>query len=272
MNLSSISPPLIVIGMHRSGTSMLSRVLRMFGVHMGANLSENAECLLFQAVNRAILSRHGGRWDLVRPVLDAFRSREVVDREAVRLERELIAGGRLAETFTRRQRLLWSLGGRPERWGWKDPRNSITLPAWLRVFPGARVVHVVRNGIDVAISLHRRELKAGSANPDAARNIDEFAGYLRLWEDYVRACREHRSTLPNGGFREVRYERVLADPRRELGALLEFLAIDVRPDTVAGVARSIDASRLGNDALRRKFGEQIAALPASAVMDELGYR
>jgi hypothetical protein len=29
-------------------------------------------------------------------------------------------------------------------WGWKDPRNSLTLPFWLQVFPGARVLIVHR--------------------------------------------------------------------------------------------------------------------------------
>jgi hypothetical protein len=42
-------------------------------------------------------------------------------------------------------------------WGWKDPRNSITLPVWLKLFPDARVIHIVRNGVDVAESLYRRQ-------------------------------------------------------------------------------------------------------------------
>ncbi len=30
-------------------------------------------------------------------------------------------------------------------WGWKDPRNTFTLPMWLSIFPKARVLHVLRN-------------------------------------------------------------------------------------------------------------------------------
>ena len=38
-------------------------------------------------------------------------------------------------------------------WGWKDPRNVFTLPLWLRVFPEAKIIYIVRNGVDVAASL-----------------------------------------------------------------------------------------------------------------------
>lgn len=272
MNVSKMSPPLIVIGMHRSGTSMLARVLKDFSVHMGANLSENSECLFFQKINRDIISRHGSRWDLVRPATEALRSAEIVDQEVRKLEQQLIAKGQIKESFTKWQRLFWNIGGRPNWWGWKDPRNSITLPIWLRIFPESRVIHVVRNGIDVAISLHRREVKEGSTNPDAAHNIDNFAGYLRLWEDYVQVCREHRPKVREGNYREVRYEDILTDPRRELSAILEFLTIGVGSKKYARVIESINTGRLGNDKLRREFNEQIAALPESDFMKKLSYQ
>ena len=28
----------------------------------------------------------------------------------------------------------------PFPWGWKDPRNSITLPLWLRLYPEAKII------------------------------------------------------------------------------------------------------------------------------------
>lgn len=41
-------------------------------------------------------------------------------------------------------------------WGWKDPVNTFTLPFWLDLFPEARVVHIFRNGVDIAQSLYTR--------------------------------------------------------------------------------------------------------------------
>ena len=44
-------------------------------------------------------------------------------------------------------------------WGWKDPRNTFLLPLWRDIFPEAKVIHVIRNGVDVAASLLTREEK-----------------------------------------------------------------------------------------------------------------
>ncbi|MBW1793701.1 MAG: sulfotransferase [Deltaproteobacteria bacterium] len=53
----------------------------------------------------------------------------------------------------------------PPFWGWKDPRTTLTLPLWLKLFPKARIIHVIRNGIDSALSLWRRCKKAGVGAP-----------------------------------------------------------------------------------------------------------
>jgi len=258
--------------MHRSGTSMFSRLLMDLGVHMGADQSENAESLFFQNINREIMTRHGGRWDLVQPVIERMRRSDIVDQEAHTLEQRLFAHGGVNQTFSSWQRLTWQMGGQPAFWGWKDPRNSVTLPIWLRLFPGARVIHVLRNGIDVSISLHRREVKVGSRNPDVAENLNCFADYLRLWEDYVGGCLEHVSSFPNGDYRQVRYENLLVDPGRELGEILEFLKITPSTSKFERVKKSIKTSRLDNQKFRDEFSAQIATLPESSMMRELGYR
>src|SRR5262249_51761949 len=50
-----------------------------------------------------------------------------------------------------------SITNMKQPWGWKDPRNTYTLPIWLDVFPHAKVVHVYRHGVDVAHSLRVRQ-------------------------------------------------------------------------------------------------------------------
>jgi hypothetical protein len=42
-------------------------------------------------------------------------------------------------------------------WGWKDPRNSLTLPFWQELLPRMRYVICLRNPLDVAASLERRD-------------------------------------------------------------------------------------------------------------------
>ena len=56
------SPPIIVIGMHRSGTGMLARVLSGLGVWMGERQSDNSEDMFFFTLNEWLLRLSGAAW------------------------------------------------------------------------------------------------------------------------------------------------------------------------------------------------------------------
>ena len=55
--------PVIVIGMHRSGTSLIVKVLEKLGVFMGADQEHNGESLFFNTINEWILNQSHIRWD-----------------------------------------------------------------------------------------------------------------------------------------------------------------------------------------------------------------
>src|SRR5438093_2994026 len=56
-------------------------------------------------------------------------------------------------------------------WGWKDPRNSLTLPFWQDLLPGVKTLIMVRNPLEVAHSMKER-------------NGTSYSFGLRLWEIY----------------------------------------------------------------------------------------
>jgi len=58
-----------------------------------------------------------------------------------------------------------------EPWGWKDPRNSVTLPFWADLIPNLRILVCLRNPIEVAQSLN-------------ARNYSSIPFGLKLWLSY----------------------------------------------------------------------------------------
>lgn len=258
-------PPLIVLGMHRSGTSMLTRMLEQLGLFMGAGKESNDEARFFLDLNRWIMREAGGDWDHPAP------ARLLVDQDDAR---RLLAGQveRLMRTprvirYTGRARWLrgrtpWGAGG---PWGWKDPRNTFTLPVWMEVFPRARVLHILRSGIDVANSLRVRERASYSPErqrqrlpavgglsalwPRLARG--RFAGSPRcrtleggfsLWEEYVAEARRHTDAL-GGQAMEVRYEDFVADPLPHLGRIAAFAGLDAPAERIAAVAGQARASR-----------------------------
>jgi glycosyltransferase involved in cell wall biosynthesis len=160
------SGPICVLGMSRTGSSLTARVLNLMGVYLGPEeellagelrqLAGEGEAVLARAneanpngfwehyrimrLNERILRVHGGSWRDPPSLPPGWeRSAEL---ESEREEARAL----LAESF----------GGR-RLWGWKDPRNSLTLPFWQHLQPDMRYVICLRNPLDVAISLQRRD-------------------------------------------------------------------------------------------------------------------
>jgi hypothetical protein len=126
--------------------------------------------------------------------------------------------------------------------GWKDPRNTFTLPVWMHVFPSLRAVHIVRHGVDVAASLARRHAEAlraatGDSVPSALTVIRDHAlgilssrrGWtlaeaLTMWEQYVEKARQECAALGGRGL-EIRYEDLLTRPEDVISTLAEFCGV-----------------------------------------------
>ena len=55
--------PVVVVGMHRSGTSLVSRILDDCGVMMGKDLQEDHESIFFISLNEWIYGNAGASWE-----------------------------------------------------------------------------------------------------------------------------------------------------------------------------------------------------------------
>lgn len=171
--------PVIIIGMHRSGSSMLSRILNRSGVFMGLFQEHNAEALRFLKINRLLLEEKGGNWlepISVKETDQSFPSNDSLYREHFKLGIESHWYRRWFHNYT---------------WGWKDPRNTFTLPYWLKRFPNAKVVHIHRDGRQVAMSLFRRNQREGEVYDP--RLEDPLFGF-EVWEKYMKQIQHLRNT------------------------------------------------------------------------------
>jgi hypothetical protein len=106
-------------------------------------------------------------------------------------------------------------------WGDKTPVYMGEIPLLARLFPSARFIHLVRDPRDCVLSTE----SAWGNSP--LRTAQE-------WADRVRSCRTAGRALGATRFLELRYEDLVADVRRELGRVFDFL----------GVAAPADAGRL----------------------------
>lgn len=219
----------VVVGMHRSGTSVAARLVNLLGFSLGpvqdllpphpdnpTGYWENASLV---SLNDEILLALGGEWSGPPRLDEGWEARPEVD--ALRP-----AAAALAKSV---------LGA--DRWVWKDPRNCLTLPFWWRVLDQeVAVVLIHRNPLEVSVSLRERD---GFVVPLS----------LALWERYVRralAAAEGRPAFVTS------YEQLLADPGSWCRELADFLRVPA-PDDVGSVIRpglrhsSFSAASLSRD-------------------------
>lgn len=224
-----------VVGMHRSGTSMVTRMLAACGLQLGplheliGPSSENPagywERRPIVALDDALLEVLGMAWDHAPHPLDADWL-ERPDVQALLGEaRELVAGF-----------------GTDATWGWKDPRSSFTVPFWEAAI-GSQVAVVVcaRNPLDVAESLERR-----------GRMSERLA--IQLWQAYTEAALGLRT-----GRRHVvtHYDAYFADPHAEVARVCQAVGLAPTAEQVAVAAASADTSH-------RHSSHGLAALVESA--------
>src|SRR5258708_2008490 len=179
---------------------MVTRLLHGCGLYLGPKnalmppQADNPdgfwEHLSFVALNDELLEALGGAWDLP-PKSNENLSDERLD--PLRMKARL-----LIESFHSAQ-----------IWGWKDPRNSLTLPFWEDLMPGLKTLIIVRNPLEVAYSMRKR-------------NGTSYAFGLRLWEIYnrrlIEAADKHDRLVTH-------YDLFFENAEKELHRIANFVGL-----------------------------------------------
>ena len=275
--------PLVVIGMHRSGTRLLVEILDRLGVFMGADRQADSESVAFMLINEQLLQQCGAFWSepmsahflLAQPA--AASQLAASAREALGPQLEKYAGSSGWHLETSRNEL--------PPFGWKDPRNTFTLPVWKQVFPNLRAIHIVRHGVDVAASLARRHAEAlraatGESVPPALTVIRDHAlgilssrrGWtlpeaLTMWEQYVEKGRQESAALGERAL-EVRFEELLTEPEQVIPTIAKFCRVPVP----VAQSRLLDGLKTGRAFAFRRDPELVAfAASVRAALARYGY-
>ena len=180
---------------------MLTRLLHACGLYLGPRdalmppQADNPdgfwEHLGFVALNDELLNALGGAWDLP-PTAD-----------------ENFSGAPRIDSLRMKARLLIEGLASADVWGWKDPRNCLTLPFWQDLVPGLKTLIMVRNPLEVAYSMRKR-------------NGTSYAFGLRLWEIYnrrlIEAAGKHEQLVTH-------YDLFFENPEQELRRIANFIGI-----------------------------------------------
>jgi hypothetical protein len=198
-----------VIGMHRSGTSALTRGLQVMGIALGENLIEAAEGINpkgfwedadLNELNRDMLAALGKDWH----GLTGIGSEDVAR----------LAGLGFVE---RAGELLDEKTSKSSTFGFKDPRVAKLFPFWYPVLRRSgfdvHYVYVLRNPLSVVQSLVKRD------------RMDPGRAYY-LWLGYVIPPLRG---LMNEPLWMVDYDRLITEPSAELGGMAETFGYQLDP-------------------------------------------
>ncbi len=220
METKLLDPPVIIIGMHRSGTSLLSKLLENCGIFQGYVHDRFNEPLFFQLINEQLLRLVRATWDHPEKMgvitADSHLGKTLVEYVARIVDGQLLQNYWGYDNYNNLVK-----GESPFRgWGWKDPRNSLLLPVWLELFEGSKIIHIIRHGIDSAVSLWRRELYDRSSG--RCQNLKEC---FKIWEEYVQKGKAYGACAKN--YLEIKYEDLIEQEPETMKCLSDFLKTDV---------------------------------------------
>lgn len=227
--------PVLVMGMHRSGTSCVTGLLEAYGISLGPRdalmpaTNENPlgyfEHLDFNRICIDLLASAGADWWKI----SAF--------DVAKIPAEALSKARMELA-----RLIAELDRAPA-YALKDPRFCLLLPLLRSSFSSPVFVHVVRSPIEVAMSLN-------------VRNGIGLAEGIALWEAYNRAALKATENEPR---LLLNYRKLVENPQAEglrlrqgladLG--VQGLAAPAQVDASDFVLQDLYRQREGDDAVSR---------------------
>ncbi|SCX76465.1 sulfotransferase [Thiohalorhabdus denitrificans] len=277
MTIPKSSQPIIILGMHRSGTTMVAEALRKLGLFLGSHRDRNCEAWFFVRANSWVLRQARSHWTQPLPIFQLLDNPKLFALIRDQLK-HFLHSPRYAQYLVPLG--LWGYGHHPPQriWGWKDPRNTLTLPLWLSIFPHARIVHIRRHGVDVAQSLYSRHNKslAKTQNKLNKKKLFNKLGFLpnnlgnnprcsslegafSLWEEYLEAASTNLASNSLDVL-DMEFESILQSPFKSLEKLSHFSGIKPSSTDLNRVAQDFEASRafaFRTSPQLQEFGNQV---------------
>lgn len=184
--------PVFIVGMPRSGSTLAEQIL---GAH--SRVQATSELPFIENMARR-LDRHGG-FAQVLPKLTPAQCRQ----------------GALA--YIRQVTPL--LAGKPDLFTDKWPDNFWYVGLIRALFPGARIVNVLRDPLDNAMAVYKQYFSHGNEHSFRLQSVAEY------WEVYLSVM-EHWEALFPGETLHFSYARLVEDPATAIRQLLDYCGLE----------------------------------------------
>jgi len=225
-----VSPPLFVLGVSRSGTTLLRVIL-----DRSPGIAIPDETFFIPQ----LAHRHSSPVDPDEFLDDIRRLPRLAAWDvpaedfAARLRPGMSVGEALAAVFS----AYAAKHGKP-RWGDKTPMYMRHLGLIERLFPDAQYVHLIRDGRDAALAF--LDMPEGVVTRTWAHPRSS-AGFACEWRTEVRRARDLGRRLGPLRYLEVRYEDLVADTAVVVRSTCEFAGLPFEPGMLE-YADAVDVS------------------------------
>jgi Sulfotransferase family len=244
------APPLVVLGVRRSGTTLLRVMLDRSSL-----LAVPDESYFVPQ----LAHRHGARPD-PDSFLDDLRRLPTIREWGVEIDdvrRRLRPGMTTGEAIGAVFQTYAAARGK-ERWGDKTPMYMGHLPLLERLFEEARYVHLIRDGRDAALSF--LAMPAGIVTRTWA-HPHRPADVACQWRTEVHAAQALGRRVGPSRYLEVRYERLVAYTEGELRRICDFADLPYEP------AMLTYAEGAGPDSARKPHQQSLRRPPTAGLRD-----
>ena len=248
--------PFFILGAPRSGTSLLARMLNSH-----SDIAVPDETKIFQTFVPLLplygdLRQPGRLQRLVADVVAWRWVRRMPNPPQFDAVLERVARPELGAVFEA-VLSVWAEQQGKACWGDKTPNNLYFWPVIEASFPCAAVVHIVRDGRDVALS----QVKA----PFGPKTIAMAA---ERWVEFVKRIRAIGERFGSNRYVEVRYEDLLARPHATITQVLQLIGQPFDPAVLQFHmdARPVDTDPVNDANIQRPLQKNNSGKWKSVVM------
>lgn len=223
-----------------SGTRVISQILREVGIDFGNILNKPNDNLLFTALfKNPTWYQKSSKCDIDRRLM-IFYKYMTGNRLSLANYIEILASSLSNRTIGRDYSFYYKVLFRrkvlveDDVWGWKEPNSQLYINEINNFFQEIKYIHVLRNGLDMAFSDNKYQLKNWGFRYDIYLDeSDDFNSIavkqLDYWICSTKEVLKNSSNLRDR-FYLLNYTDFCLDSNIELEKLLHFIGIDVNPN------------------------------------------
>ena len=215
--------PIFIVGVHRSGTTLLRYML---GSHSRIYIPPESDFIPYFFLRSPVKELSD---EQIAHILGAIFDRYRFAKEwkgdppdPAHFTRSLT--GRTPAAFLDGIYSLYAKQYNAARWGDKTPIYASYMDLIHEIFPRAQFLHIIRDGRDAALSMldkyERDEF-----------HVDIFFA-ARNWVRRIRSAQRAGAKIGPDLYYELRYERLIEDPEGELRAVCAFLGETFEPEMI----------------------------------------